>query len=57
MIISTAYQEVEIFRRQGDVWTDRWFGPGQEIELATVGLRISFADLYDLTEVPEQAEE
>jgi Uma2 family endonuclease len=57
MIISTAYQEVEIFRRQGDIWTNRWFGPGQEIELATVSLWISFADLYDLTEVPEQAEE
>jgi Uma2 family endonuclease len=57
MIISTVYQEVEIFRRQGDVWTNRWFGPGQEIELATVDLWIPIADLYDLTEVPEQAEE
>jgi Uma2 family endonuclease len=54
MIISTAYQEVEIFRRQGDSWTNRWFGPGQEIELATVSLKVSLAALYDLTEVPEQ---
>jgi Uma2 family endonuclease len=57
MIISTTCQEVEIFRRQGDIWTNRWFGPGQKIELATVGLWIPIADLYDLTEVPEQAEE
>jgi Uma2 family endonuclease len=57
MIISTTCQEVEVFRRQGDIWTDRWFGLGQEIELATVDLRFAFADLYDQTEVPEQAEE
>ena len=57
MIISTAYQEVEIFRRQGETWTNRWYGPGQEITLATVGLSLSLTDLYDLTEVPEQEEE
>jgi hypothetical protein len=57
MIISTAYQEVEVFRRQGDTWTNRWFGPGQVVELVSVDLWIPIADLYDLTEVPEQAEE
>lgn len=57
VIISTAYQEVEVFRRQGDTWTNRWFGPGQVVELASVDLWIPIADLYDQTEVPEQAEE
>ncbi len=54
VLIRTAYQEVEIFNRQGDIWTYRRFGPGQEVELRSIGLTIPLAALYRRTDVPEQ---
>ena len=54
VLIRTAYQEVEIYNRQGDIWTYRRFGPGQEVELRSIGLTIPLAVLYRHTDVPEQ---
>ena len=54
VLIRTAYQEGEIFNRQGDIWTYRRFGPGQEVELLSIGLTIPLAALYRRTDVPEQ---
>jgi Uma2 family endonuclease len=53
VLIRTAYQEVEIFNRQGDIWTYRRFEPGQEVELLSIGLAIPLAALYRRTDVPE----
>lgn len=54
VLIRTEYQEVEIFNRQGDIWTYRRFEPGQDIELRSIGLTIPLAALYRRTDVPEQ---
>jgi Uma2 family endonuclease len=58
VLIRTAYQEIEIFNRQeGNLWTYRRFGPGQEVELLSIGLTISLAAIYNRTDVPEQEPE
>jgi len=57
VLIKTEYQEVEIFNRQGDIWTYRRFGPGQEVEFLSIGLTISIAALYSRTDVPTQEPE
>jgi Uma2 family endonuclease len=54
VLISTQYQEVELFRRQGDIWTYQQFEPGQEVRLASVDLTIPLANLYRLTDIPIQ---
>jgi len=53
VLIRTAYQEVEIYNRQGDIWTYRQFGPGQEVELLSINLSTPIAALYRGTDVPE----
>jgi Uma2 family endonuclease len=53
VLIRTEYQEVEIYNRQGDIWTYRRFGSGQEVELLSIGLTIPLAALYRRTDVPE----
>jgi len=54
VLIKTECQEVEIYNRQGDIWTYRQFGPGQEVELLSISLTIPIAALYSRTDVPEQ---
>ncbi len=54
VLIRTEYQEVEIFNRQGDIWTYRRFEPGQDIELRSIGLIIPLAAIYRRTDVPGQ---
>lgn len=53
MLIATKYQAVEIQRRAGDEWTLHIFGPGDEIELVSIGVRFPLAALYRGTTVPE----
>ena len=53
MLIATKYQAVEVQRRAGDEWTLHLFGPGDEIELVSIGVRFSLATLYRGTTVPE----
>ncbi|TMC22755.1 MAG: Uma2 family endonuclease [Chloroflexi bacterium] len=55
VLISTQCQEVESFRRQGQIWIYQQFGSGQEVRLSTVDLTILMADVYRLTDIPEQA--
>jgi Uma2 family endonuclease len=57
VLIRTEYQEVEIYNRQGDIWTYRQFGPGQKVELLSINLSIPIAALYRRTDVPEQEPE
>jgi Uma2 family endonuclease len=53
VLIRTEYQEVEIYNRHGDIWTYRQFGPGQDVELRSIGLTLPLAALYNRTDVPE----
>ncbi len=56
VIISTRYQQVEIFYRAGEVWTHRQFTAGQEVILISMDLTISISDLYEDTDIPEEEE-
>lgn len=53
MLVVTKYQAVEVQRRAGDEWTLHLFGPGDEIELVSIGARFPLAALYRGTAVPE----
>ena len=63
ILISTRQQAVEIYRRlpptdlpqipQGD-WAYRQYGPGEKVELTSIGLAFPIEALYKLTDVPEQ---
>lgn len=53
MLIATKYQAVEVQRRAGDEWTLHLFGPGDEIELASLGIQFPLSILYRGTVVPE----
>ena len=53
VLIATKYQAVEVQRRAGDEWTLHLFGPGDEIELVSIGARFPLAVLYRGTAVPE----
>ncbi len=52
VLIATKYQAVEVQRRAGDAWTLHLFGPGDELELTSIGVRIPIAELYRGTTVP-----
>ncbi len=51
-LIATRRQAVEVFRRTPEVWTYRPYGPGDEIELESIGVTLSLSALYRLTTVP-----
>ena len=51
--MATKYQAVEVQRRSGDEWTLHVFGPGDEIELVSLGIRFLLSILYRGTAVPE----
>jgi Uma2 family endonuclease len=63
ILMSTRQQAVEIYRRlpptdlpqipQGD-WAYRQYGPGEKVELTSIGLSFPIEALYRLTDVPEQ---
>ena len=53
VLIATKYQAVEVQRRAGDEWTLHLFGPDDEIELASLGIRFPLSILYRGTVVPE----
>ena len=53
VLIATKYQAVEVQRRAGEEWTLHLFGPGDEIELASIGVRFPLTVLYRGTTVPE----
>lgn len=53
VLIATKYQAVEVQRRAGEEWTLHLFGPDDEIELASLGIRFPLAILYRGTTVPQ----
>lgn len=56
VIISTRYQQVEIFYRSGEVWTYEQFTAGQEMTLISMDLTLPISALYEDTDIPEQDE-
>lgn len=57
VLISTTHQMVEIYRRQGELWTYQQIGPGQQVELVSIGFALPIADLYVNTDVQEREAE
>jgi len=53
MLIATRYQAVEVQRRAGNEWTLHVFGPNDEIELMSIGVRFPVATFYRGTVVLE----
>lgn len=53
VIIYTEYQAVEVFKRERqNLWTLRAFGPGDTVELVSVGIRFPISFVYQRTTVP-----
>ena len=52
MLIATDYQTIEVYRRSGEVWVYRSYGPGDPVELESIDVHLSVDHLYRLTEVP-----
>jgi len=57
MLIATRYQAVEVQRRTGNEWTVHVFGPGDEVELTSLGIRFPLSVLYRGTTVQEVVNE
>ncbi len=54
VLVTTEYQSVEVNRRLDDGWgLFRAYGPGDEVELVSIGVRFPVAALYRRTDVPE----
>lgn len=45
-LIATKYQLVEVYRRMSPRWTYDAYGPGDEVELMSIDVRLSVAVLY-----------
>jgi len=56
VLINTKHQAVEVYRPYEDIWTYRQFDPGQEVELASMGLSFPIAAFYEFTEIPVKEE-
>ena len=53
ILISSLYQFVEIYSRQSDgTWSYQAYRPEQVIELKSLGIQITFAEIYDRVRVP-----
>ena len=54
VLVDTQQQAVEVYRRQADtLWTLHPFGPGDQVELASLSLSFPIAALYENVELPE----
>ena len=54
VLVSTSHYSVEVFRRTPDGWSAyHAYGPGDRVELASIGVHVTVAALYARTEVPE----
>lgn len=53
VLVGTEYQRIEVFRRTDEGWgLYRIPGPGDEVELASIDVRLAVAALYRRTDVP-----
>ncbi|HWS83446.1 MAG TPA: Uma2 family endonuclease [Ktedonobacteraceae bacterium] len=53
VLVATKYHAVEVFHRTLKGWEYQAYGPGDEVELASIGVRFPLAMLYRRTTVPE----
>jgi Uma2 family endonuclease len=54
VLVSTAYQAVEVYRHTPQGWTSyQTYRPDEDIELTSIDVHLSFAALYELSNVPE----
>jgi Uma2 family endonuclease len=52
VLIATEAPTVEVYRRGQPRWTYQWHGPGEHIEVDSLGIHLSVDQLYRLTDVP-----
>ena len=58
VLVGTRYRRVEVYRRTAEGWgLFRFYGPGDEVELTSIGVRFPVAAIYRRTDVPESAPE
>jgi Uma2 family endonuclease len=56
--VGTAYQRVEVYRRTAEGWgLFHIYGPADEAELTSLGVRFPAAALYRRTDVPKTPRE
>ncbi len=53
VLIATKYQTIEVYRRTSSRWLYDAYGPGDEIELTSLDIRLPLAALYRNAGVPE----
>lgn len=56
VLIATASQSVEVYRRAEPRWTYQGYRPGSAIELESIDVTLSVDALYRLTDVPPRRE-
>jgi Uma2 family endonuclease len=57
VLVSSRYQFVEIYRRQADdTWTYQTYRPEQLIKLESLGLELTFEEIYERVPVPAKPE-
>ena len=57
VLMSTKYQAVEVYRRTSQIWTYQAYGSGDEIELLSIGARVTVAAFYSGAGVPEETDD
>ena len=54
VLVGTQYQRVEVYRHTADGWgLFHFYGPGDEVELTSIHVRLAVAGIYRRTDVPE----
>ncbi len=53
VLIETKYQAIEVYCRTSQIWTYQVYGPGDEVELTSIGVRLPVAALYRNAGIPE----
>jgi Uma2 family endonuclease len=52
VLVATEAQGVEVYRRAGEFWVYRSYGPGEHAQLESLGVQLAVDALYRLTDVP-----
>jgi Uma2 family endonuclease len=52
LLVATDVQGVEVYQRAAPHWTYERYGPGEQIEIESIGIRLAVDALYRLTDVP-----
>jgi Uma2 family endonuclease len=56
VLVGTRYQRVEVYRRTAEGWgLFHFYGPGDVVELTSIGAQFPVAGLYRRTDVPESS--